>query len=391
MRAKLDHAYCLTAECQPGRRKTDHWCTHIPGFVLEVRSGGGKTYALRYVDAGGRQRQHKIGSYGVISNADARKAATRLRAEVELGGNPQAAKEEKKAVPLYSELAEQHRDHAKLHQRRPSNTEAVLDNHLIPRWGRMLITDITSQDIGKWFAEKRQGGLAPATVEKIRSVFSRSFELARMWSIPGAVINPVRNVQRVKFNNARERYLSAKEAERLFRELDKSENKQLKAIVQLLLLTGARKTELFTAKWDQVDLERRTWHIPTTKTGVPRYVPLSKAAVAIIEKLPRWEKCDYLVPNPRSRKPFVSVKRAWETAREAAGLSGLRIHDLRHSAASLMINAGIDLYAVGKVLGHADHKSTERYSHLSNDTLMRAVEAGAAKLNAASGSAAHGI
>lgn len=84
--------------------------------------------------------------------------------------------------------------------------------------------------------------------------------------------------------------------------------------------------------------------------------------------------------NPETKLPFVTLKRAWQTARKEARLGDLRIHDLRHSAASFMINAGIDLYAVGKVLGHADHKSTMRYSHPANETLLAAVEAGAAKM-----------
>jgi site-specific recombinase XerD len=101
-----------------------------------------------------------------------------------------------------------------------------------------------------------------------------------------------------------------------------------------------------------------------------------------MEELPRFDGCPYLVPNPETRLPFVSIKRAWQTARKATGLTNLRIHDLRHSAASFMINSGMDLFAVGKVLGHADYKSTMRYSHLANETLLSAVEAGASKLSA---------
>lgn len=118
-----------------------------------------------------------------------------------------------------------------------------------------------------------------------------------------------------------------------------------------------------------------------SKTGTARYVPLSSEALAVIEQLPRPDGCPYLVPNLETRKPFVSVKHAWQHARRQALLPDLRIHDLRHSAASFMINAGVNLYAVGKVLGHADHKSTMRYSHLANETLLAAVEAGAAKLS----------
>ncbi|WP_428629929.1 site-specific integrase [Sphingopyxis sp.] len=114
---------------------------------------------------------------------------------------------------------------------------------------------------------------------------------------------------------------------------------------------------------------------------MPRYVPLSQAAIDIIEALPRWDGCPWLLPNPAKRKPYADLKRPWDTARDAAGLADLHIHDLRHSAASFMINAGIDLYAVGCILGHADHQSTMRYSHLANETLMAAVEAGAKQMH----------
>ena len=146
------------------------------------------------------------------------------------------------------------------------------------------------------------------------------------------------------------------------------------------MLTGARVSELLQAEWRHVDLERRAWLIPTSKTGKPRHVPLSQAAIDIIEMLPRFDGCAFVAPNPETKLPFVTLKRAWQTARKEARLGDFHLHDLRHSAASFMINAGIDLYAVGKVLGHADHKSTMRYSHLANDTLLAAVEAGAAKL-----------
>lgn len=379
-KVKLDATFCLTARCEADKKKTDFWDVITTGFLLECRAGGGKTYALRYIDDAGRQRQHKIGRYEDISFDQARKMAKRLRAEVVMGGNPAAKKAEKKAVPTYAELAADHLAHARTYQKQPKNTEFVMKNHLLPRWGKMRLDEITSQDIAKWFAEKAAAGLAPATVDKLRTVFGRSFELARQWKVPGVPSNPVRDVPRRKYSNARDRYLSAGEVKRLFEALDKSESPQLKNIVSLLLLTGARKTELLTARWEQIDLERRTWLIPTTKTGKPRYVPLSQSAVEIIEALPRWAGCPWLLPNPDTLKPYTDIKRSWEKARDAAGLNDLRIHDLRHSAASFMINAGIDLYAVGRVLGHADHRSTQRYTHVANDTLMKAVEAGAANM-----------
>lgn len=380
---KLDHTFCLTAQCEPGRRKTDYWDVIVSGFVLEARSSGGKTYYLRYFDAAGRQRQHKIGGHGEITFDQAKKAAQRLRSEVVLGGSPAEAEAEKKAIPTYAELAEQHIAHAKTYQKRPENTEAVIRGHLIPRFGKLLLTEISQQEVAKWLAEKRDSGLAPATVEKLRVTLGKSFALAATWNLPGGQANPVRGIPRPKYSNARSRYLSAPEAARLRVAIEGSRNKRLADIVWLLLLTGARVSELLHAKRADVDTARKVWFIPDSKTGKSRHVPLSGAAIEIIDKLPTYDKCDLLIPNPKTKKPFVSIKHSWDTARTEAKLPGVRIHDLRHSAASFMINAGIDLYAVGRVLGHADHKSTMRYSHLANDTLLSAVEAGAAGLSIA--------
>jgi integrase len=377
---KLDSTQCLIASCPEGKTKEVFWDTAITGFTLEVRPNGGKTYYLRYWDQDERQRQVKLGGYSDITCEQARKKAQRLRSEVTLGGDPAAKKDERKAVPTYSELAKQHLAHAESYQRSYDDIEAIMRLHLLPRWGKLKLHEIKQQEIAKWLGQKRSDGLAPATVEKIRVTFNRSFELAARWSIPGGHVNPVRGIPRPKFDNKRQRYLTAAEAERLHKAVAASPNRQLKYIVGLLLLTGARKMELLKAKWEHIDLERKSWLIPDSKTGKARHVPLSQAAIGIIEQLPKYEKCPWLLPNPETKEPFVDIKRAWATARKAAGLQGLRIHDLRHSAASFLVNAGVDLFAVGRILGHSDVQSSRRYAHLANDTLLRAVEAGAAGL-----------
>jgi integrase len=379
-KVKLDSAFCLTASCEPGKKRTDYWDTSITGFVLECRSGGGKTFTFRYFSEQGQQRQLRIGPYGDITFDQARKKAKELRANVVLRGDPVAEKTERKGIPTYDELADQHHAFAKTYQKTPGNTESVLRLHLRPKWGKMRLNEITPQKVANWLAEKYEQGMAPATVEKLRVMLNRSFELGAKWNIPGSQPNPVKHIPRRKFSNARERYLSTDDAKRLHQAVAGSSNTQLQYIVGLLLLTGARRNELLHAKWENVDLERRAWFIPDSKTGKSRYVPLSQPAIELIGNLPKWDKCPWLLPNPKAREPFHSVKHSWATARDEAGLAGLRLHDLRHSAASFMINAGIDLYAVGKILGHADHQSTVRYSHLANDTLLAAVEAGAAKM-----------
>ncbi len=376
-KAELSHAFCLTAGCAEGKRKTDFYDTTVTGLVLECRSTGGKTFYLRY-DQDGRQRQIKLAAFGDASFAQIKRKAERLRSEVVMGGDPAAAKAERRAVPLYAELAAQHMAEAELHQRSYSTTEAYMRNHIVPRWGKTRLTDIDGRAVAQWLAVKRSEGLAAGTVEKIRAIMSRSFELGRRWGIQGCDRNPCRDVPRKPLNNARELYVTAGEATRLIEAAGASRNKQLAAIVRLLLLTGMRVSELLSARWENVDLDRRTLYLPTSKTGRSRYVPLAGAALEVIGELPR--KGLFLFPNPRNpSKHLTTVKHGWQAAREAAGLPDLRIHDLRHSAASFMVNSGVDLFAVGKVLGHASVQSTQRYSHLSNSTLLAAVEAGAAK------------
>ncbi len=379
-KVKLDATFCLTASCKPGSKRTDYYDTGTIGFVLECQSSGTKTYAFRYQDQYGKLKQRRISPYGDISFAEALKRARTWRAEVIMGGDPAAQKAEKKAILTYNELADQHLAYVKTYSRNPFNTDSILRVHLRPKWGGKRLDEITTPDVAKWLGELRLSGKAPATVEKIRVTFNRSFELALRWQTPGVKGNPLRGIQRPKIANARDRFLSSAEAARLLKAADASLNPQLGNIVRLLLLTGARKRELLDARWENLDLDRRAWFIPTAKTG-SRYVPLSQAALDVIDKLPRYKDCPWLLPNSETRKPYTDIKHPWETARAAAGLDGLHIHDLRHSAASFMINAGIDLFAVGKVLGHADHQSTMRYAHLANDTLLAAVEAGAAKMH----------
>jgi integrase len=382
-KAKLDATFCLTAQCAPGKKRTDYYDTTVTGFVLEVRPNGAKTYVLRYFNEYGKQCQRKIGGFADITFAQAQKLAKKYRAEVVMGGDPAAAKAEKKAVPTYAELAEDHLTFARNHLRRPENVERIIRVHLLPRFGKERADAITTQDVAKWLAEKRKAGLAPATVEKLKVTLGRSFQLAIRAGVKGVRFNPAQTIPREKFNNARDRFLTSDEAERLLKAAEQSLNSQLKSIIALLLLTGARKGELLNARWEHIDRDRKLWFLPMTKNGSSRYVPLSQPALDIIEQLPRFDGCPWLLPNPQSKNktPYTDLKHPFHTARQAAGLPDVTLHTLRHSAASFMVNAGIDIYAVGRVLGHKNIVSSQRYSHLANDTLLAAVEAGAAKMS----------
>ena len=203
------------------------------------------------------------------------------------------------------------------------------------------------------------------------------FNLAKKWGIPGAEHNPAAGVPLFEANNARERYLTAEETRRLAGVLKDSDNTQLKHIVPLLLLMGCRKRELLDAKWEDFDLGRRQWRIPVTKSGKARHVPISESVQQVLSQLPRWEGCPYVVPNPQTRQPYVSIFCSWNSARKEAGMPELRMHDLRHSFASFLINSNHSLYVVQKLLGHTQIKTTARYSHVSPGTLLNAADAAA--------------
>lgn len=375
---KVDAAFCAIAQCEPGKKKTDYYSNTQTGFGLECRPSGKKTYFQRYM-VDGKLKQKAIAAYGEVTFDQARKAGQRLRSEAVLGGDPSAKQTKKKAIPLYKELAEQHLADAASYQRSYDSTRRIIQNHVLPRWGKLRLDEIKQQDVTAWLTEKRQSGLAESSIEKIRSMFSRSFQLASQWQLFDG--NPVKNVPRVKFNNARERYLTSEEANALKLACGCSANPQLKHIVGLLLLTGARKSELLKAKWSDIDIDKRTWTLNMTKNGRGRHVPLSQAAMDIIGQLPKYPDCPWLLPNPQTLLPFTDIKRSFMEARKLAGLDDVHIHDLRHSYASALAGSGVDLYTVGKLLGHVNVASTARYAHLANDTLMAAAEVGAAKLN----------
>jgi len=150
-------------------------------------------------------------------------------------------------------------------------------------------------------------------------------------------------------------------------------NVQVTQVVALLLLTGARKREVLDARWECVDLRRRLLTVPVSKSGRPRHIALSDAAVKLLEGLPREEGMPWVFFNPKTRKPPVSIFYAWDTIRKRAGLAGVRLHDLRHSFASFLVNSGRSLYEVQKLLGHYDPRVTMRYAHLSPGALIEAA------------------
>ena len=374
--ATLDALFVRTAVCPEGKSKVDYYDTAITGFILEVRASGGKTFHLRYRDSHGKQRQHKIGDCKSLTFDKARQAATVLRSQVVLGASPSDERKTKRAIPTLAEFSEQrYMPYVKGYKKSWDIDDSYLRNHVLPRFGALHLDQISLQGVIAFHQAMKEAGYADATCNRSVILLRYMYNLGKKWKIPGAEANPTQGAQLFVLNNARERYLTAEETLRLKNAMQHSENQQLQFIVPLLLMTGARKRELLDARWEHFDLDRRNWRIPTSKSGKPRHVPLSAIVLEILAQIPRWEGCPFVVPNPQTRLPYKSIYCSWNTAREEAGLPEVRMHDLRHSMASNMVNSGRSIYEVAKVLGHTQLKTTQRYSHLSQETLLAAVDA----------------
>lgn len=218
----------------------------------------------------------------------------------------------------------------------------------------------------------RTKGLALGTANRCLVLLRYAMNLALRREIPGITKNPTKDVPLFEDHCNKERYLSPEEAQTLYRAVQASVNPMLQYIIPMLILTGARKREVLDAQWTEFDLERRQWRVSVTKAGKPRYVPLSDGVVQLLSSMPHDDN-QWIFANPKTGKPYVSIFYSWDTARNQAGLADVRIHDLRHSFASFLVNAGRSLYEVQKILGHTQIKTTQRYAHLSQDTLIDAA------------------
>lgn len=354
--------------------------TDCRGLCVEVRSTGGKTYFLSYRDTQGRQRSFKLANAADVSVQQARELCERARARVAMGEElkspptPQAAiaVEVARAPTLNTFFEKRYLPFIKSNNSSGQSDVSLYKNHIKPLLGKLRLHDITYEHIGT-VIDKAKSKLAHSTCNRLVVLLRYIFNLAIKWETPGITKNPTANYSIKQPAMFRERYLSADEVQRLLEELNCSLNRQLKYIVPFLLLTGARKTEVLTARWCDIDFERKFWRIPISKNGRARHVPLSAAAVALLNSMPNKRNA-LIFANPETDKAYSNIYGSWNTARMRAGLADVRMHDLRHSFASFLVNAGCSLYEVQKILGHSQIKITQRYSHLSQASLLRAAE-----------------
>lgn len=362
--------------CPPRKKKIQYCDKDCPGLLVEVRQATGSvpTWYVRYKQP--TTKYKRLGDIRTMTVVQARKAALLFKAQ--LADSPKAmeapalAKEEM----TLEAFVNQHVNPYNKMRKRSHRRDLQFYRRVGTRFGQYRLRAINRMEVqvfhNKLVTEEK---LAPATADHHVVYMRRVLNLAVQWEFLEK--NPLKNIPLMKIDNKVERYLSDDEAQRLVEVLTTDLAYGASYILLFLLSTGARLNEAMQAQWEQIDRSKGVWRIPATntKSNKARSVPLNDSAVWVLDQLWTEGRHPYLFVNARTNKPFVTITRAWYRLRLKAGIEGLRIHDLRHSFASFLVNGGRSLYEVQQILGHSDPKVTMRYAHLSAQALQQAANA----------------
>lgn len=359
--------------------------TLVKGLSLELRPSGHASWRFRFT-CFHKQECISLGSLSDINLKEARVLANALRVRILMGENPVCSLRGARpsGCPTFNEFVDQwYLPYINTYKKCVTADITLLTNHLIPAFGRKKLDAITRQDVLSFQQEKLDAGYKPAYINRFLVLLGYCFNLSIKWEIHGINKNPVRLVSLLKANNKIERFLGKEETLRLMNAIDQSPNPLLRYFVSLALLTGLRKREILDAQWKDVDFDRCVWVIPHSKSGYLRRIPITNDTKMILaelrERLPEILLCEprlenpWVIPNWRTGKPFQSIFNSWDSARKKAEVPDVRIHDLRHSFASALVNQGVPIYDVQKLLGHQNVKTTERYAHVSMDRLRESA------------------
>jgi integrase len=394
--------------CEPGTDRTFLWDDALRGFGAVAFPTGRKAYVIQYRQ-NGRSRRVSLGEHGRLTPEEARSQAKILLGTVEKGADPVEERRAARAVRTFAELAAEFmRVHvrAKRKPRTVSEYQMLLDNRILPALGSKRIVEIRRSDVSRLHAKMSD---TPLLANRAVAVVSSVWNWAARREEVSYDANPARFVEKNP-EQRRERFLTTEELGRLGDALREGETVGIEwqidetkpnakhvpkmrrtkldphaaAALRLLILTGARLREILHARWEWVDFERGMMHLPDSKTG-RKPVYLSAAALQILADLPRVKGNLHLFPGEKEGEPRADLKKPWAAVKRAAGLEGVRLHDLRHSFASVGAGASLGLPIIGKLLGHTQAATTQRYAHLDADPMRRAANAIAATIAAAIG------
>jgi len=424
---------------KPGTKDLKLWDTEIPGFGVKVTPAGRRVYVLQYWAPGraGVRRTLTIGAHaspvvrlrnGIEETRDltpelARAMAREARADVQRGADPAGAKGRARAALKQRTLAILSAPYLEeCRAKRKATTAAeyarIFKVALCPTLGSTVVDAITVQDVATLHHRLRK---TPIQANRTVAVLGAFLNWCATRGYRPRGVNPCGDVELYP-ERARERFLSSEELGRLGEALRTAETTGLRpapkdrkrpksaattkhrtktwdqpkpanpfavAALRFLLLTGWREGEALTLRWDAVDLDRGTVTLEDTKTGKSERA-LGVPAVTLLRRLPRVDGSPYVFPSPDPTKPLSELRHLWNAARFAAKLDSVRLHDIRHTAASHAIGGGLSLYVTGKLLGHKREATTQRYAHLADDVQKRAADAMARAIDAALDGSAKG-
>jgi integrase len=393
------------------------WDGSIPGFGCRVFESGVKSFLLDY-RVFGRKRRFTIGRYGVLTPKQARDRAIELLAEVSRGADPLAQRTAQRAAILIADAVEEYLANMR-GKLKPSTTKEyrrIFDRYILPALGKRRVTDVTIDDVAKLHSSMHT---TPYQANRTRDVLAILMRWSEVRGYRPRHTNPCTDVRKFA-EHKRERFLTMPELGRLGAALQKAATEGLPpapalrkkpksdatrkhrpvsaatpipanpfatAAIRFLALSGWREREALTLRWSDVDFARRIANLPDTKTG-KSYRVLSADAVNLLQALPRVAGSPYAFPGRNPAQPLQEIKRIWYAVRYAAQLPELRLHDLRHTVASVSAERGNSLYLTGLLLGHTRVETTQRYAHLHDDVLHAAAdEVGAAIAAAMTGGA----
>lgn len=352
-----------------------HWDESLPNFGLRIYPSGRKSFVSAY-RLRGRKRIMVLGSYGVLTPTEARKRAQRVLADASEGKDPSQARQDSIKAPTVALLASRYLDEYAATRKKAKSIEEdqrMWKRHILPVLGQIKVADVAREDIADLHHRLRK---TPYAANRVLALLSKAFNLAEMWGLRSDHSNPCRHVERYK-ESKRERFLGTEELQRLGAALNEAERTQSEhpsaiLAVRLLLLTGARKQEILKLRWTEVDWKHSCLRLADSKTG-QKVISLGPPALELLRQAQQKDGNLFVCYGYRGAGNFVGLQRPWARITEAAGLDGVRIHDLRHTHASVGVAAGLSLPIIGKLLGHTQPQTTARYAHLADDPQQQAA------------------
>ncbi len=365
----------LVESVKPGETDIFVWDTEVPGFGLRVWPSGKQVFIFQYRNKHRQTRRPAIGQYDTVRPEQARRIARQWAAEVQRGDDPGGERREARKAPTIADVAERYMvEHARAKKKPQSvkSDETLFRLHILPALGTKKAAAVTRADVSKLHHAMRE---TPGAANRTLALLSKLFNLGEKWGYRPDGSNPCRHVDRYPEHKI-ERFLSTVELGRLGTALEQAEQARTEmpsvlADIRLLAFTGCRLSEILTLKWEHVDFERTCLRLPESKTGA-KVVRLSPPALAVLQGIERHDDAPYVIAGRERGKHLINLRKPWYRIRERAGLHGVRLHDLRHSFASVGAAGGLSLPMIGALLGHTQAATTQRYSHLADDPLRQA-------------------